>query len=173
MAAKNQRTITELLADIFPILDGMNRDHFDQLRELGFRLLPMSGQFLRCVDQPELVSKIRKAIPSDAVVITLDGQIVRVHPGIQGYGSDTFAICFGSKEWPVVPEGTLIPQLEMLIFGERPDLDRDILHRITVPVLDPSASYELRISKRAHRVDFIRELETEDQVILRVSKREP
>lgn len=126
--------------------------------DLGFKLLPMSGQFIRSVDFDECIFRIKAALPKDAKLMLYDGVAIRL-----GIMEDLYYMIFGSKEWSIVPEGEIIPKLEPIFLGKAfgdPVSDLRVIH---VP---EGIECQLVINKRTHTLSIPREEETDEHCIV-------
>lgn len=149
------------LRQTFPIISDWSEEH----AALGFRAMPFSGKFARSMPLDVVLAKIKEALPSDAVIYSMDGLLYRMRGGISGYGSDTYSIVFGSSTWEALPEGSLCPELYPM-FHEMPVKEDGEAYRIELNHFSPPASYEIVIDKRTQVFEIPRDRETEEQVVI-------
>lgn len=128
--------------------------------DLGFKVLPISGYFVRSVAFDEFISRVKAMLPDDVKLMLYDGQPIRRY-----IPKDEYMIVFGSKTWEKVAEGQIIPRLEPLFLGEAAgDPIRD-LRIISVP---DDIELCVIINKQTHAFIIPKGEETDDQCVVRV-----
>ena len=136
-------------------------DFSEAYQEWGFKVLPITGAFMRSVNFEEFISRLKAALPRDARLLAIDDIAIRPE-----FMRDVWTMVFGSKEWPLVGEREALPRLEMLFLGDRAPTgtpDTRILGHVPVDV-----ELVLTINKRTHSLVMRKEDETEDALTLRI-----
>lgn len=98
----------------------------------GLRIIAISGDLARvaCNDSNlnRIFSDLLTQIPSDAMIIDDDGQVIRhrVAYSHTGYGAynDELQIIIASNEWQPIDEGSMIPFLEIKRRVTREEFER-------------------------------------------------
>lgn len=166
MAVVSVHRLAEILAQSFPVdsADGRVRP---VRNDIGYRILPITGQAVRFMALDDLVSRLKDVLPSDAAILAIDGLILRLatHMG-SGYGRDSYNVIFGSSSWDPLDEGALIPVLEPIFYRHAPAPEDAAPIRIHLPVLEHGHSYELAIDKRAFSIEIPRSREDDEQCVI-------
>lgn len=131
--------------------------------ELGLKVLPVSGLLIRAVDLDTLISCIKVVLPSDAKLMTYDGAPLQMT-----WPDDECLMIFGSKTWPIVPEGQQLPRLEPVFLGEAVGAPVPDLRIIHVP---EGIECRLVANKRTHALTIPKDEETDDQCVVIVTPR--
>ena len=161
-----QKLVTEQMLEIQQKI----RDSFDCVEdwfadpELGFKALPISGYFIRSVPFSEYIARVKQMLPDDVKLMIYDGAPIRL-----SNMNDTYTMIFGSKAWPVLPEGSLIPKLDPLFLGEatgEPVRDTRVVH------VSEGIECHLVINKATHEVVFSKDLESEWRCVV-IAKPKP
>lgn len=143
----------EMIEKSFNCVDSYSADP-----DLGFKILPITGDFIRSVDLDEFISRIKAMLPSDVKLIRYMGGPLR-----ESMDRDEYGLVFGSKTWPRGPEGGILPRLEPLFLGEAVGAIVPDLRIIHVP-----EGIECRVvfNKQAHMLVVPKEEETEQCCIV-------
>jgi hypothetical protein len=149
------------LEKAFPIWDEAKKD------ESGFvrgRVIPISGRLIRNV-MPEVLinSFLKPSLPADAELLALDDMILRMHPGVTGYGSDAFCLCVISKEFDPVPEGHSFPVVDILTMSNPLPDDPKEIAVFSIPTDRPT---EIQINKNSLRMEIPKNRETKDSLTI-------
>lgn len=143
-------------------------ENFDpEYRDWGYMVLPVSGAFMRTqVDLDAFVFALKACLPKDARLNVVDGLAMRM--SVQyGRPEDLWNMVFGSKEWPQVEEGAILPRLEPIFLGDyvtgNPVCDMQVLG-----YTPPQVGLQVRVDKRTHKLVIRKEDETESEVWIRV-----
>lgn len=125
---------------------------------LGLKALPISGQFIRTVDFDEFISRVKAMLPFDVKLMIFDDQVLRL-----AQPNDTWLMIFGSKDWPAVEEGQLLPRLQPLFLREATGDPLYDTHLLTVP---SGVEFRLVVNKTTHTFFVRKETETEDSCVV-------
>src|SRR5262245_47314230 len=113
--------IQQKIADRFDCVEDWFADP-----ELGFKVLPISGYFVRSVPFDEYIAKVKALLPDDVKLMLYNGAPINL-----SILRDEYIMVFGSKTWPRGAEGQPIPKLDPLFLGEavgEPVRDVRIVH---------------------------------------------
>jgi len=147
--------IQQKIADRFDCVEDWFADP-----ELGFKVLPISGYFVRSVAFDEFIARVKAMLPADVKLMIYDGWVIRM-----GMSNDTYQMIYGSKTWPRVPEGERVPTLEPLFLGEATGDPVGDLRVIYVP---EGIECRLIFNKQTHMLAVPKEEETEERCVVAI-----
>lgn len=133
-------------------------EYYDADPEMGLRVLPMSGAFLRTVGWEEFATRLKAILPDDAQLLCLDG-----NPMSMRSQSDTFLITIGSMTWPRMTEGRLLPMLTPFFLRDAVEGSAHNLHAMAVP---EGVEFRLMVNKQTHALEIPKGEETDDKCVV-------
>lgn len=155
--------LTEALARVFEFANDWN-----EYKDHGLMSLRISSGFIHiCDDYTWLVATLRQMLPLDAKIICPDATPVRMEASFNGCGADTWVMVFASKEWPIVPEGGLIPKMHPLFLNlKKFDTDIEEIDLVAPPA--EKVGMDVRINKSTHSINIPKSRENDHQVVIEV-----
>ena len=150
--------VRQALKEAFPVRDILDRDD-----GVGLCMLPISGDLLRDLSPANLVDLFRKSLPADVTFFEWEGLMLRMMTNSYGSAKDQFSMVVGSKEWPLVDEGALLPRLNIICFAPVADLGPEAEGlQFNHFRIDPNSpvSYRINVPKAHFEILTPRELET-------------
>lgn len=139
------------------------KDILDRGEDIGVCVLPITGYYLRRKSPAELVEMFRNSLPADVTFFEWEGLMLRMMTNSYGSAKDELSMIVGSREWPVVEEGALLPLLNIISFAPVADLCPEAEElQFNHFAIDPNSpvSYRINVPKAHFEILTPRELET-------------
>lgn len=150
--------VRKVIHAAFPVKDILDRDE-----DIGVCTLPLTGYYLRRKSPAEVVEMFRNSLPADVTFFEWEGLMLSMMTNSYGAATDQFSMIVGSKEWPVVEEGALLPRLNLISFAPVADLGPEAEGlQFNHFMIDPNSPvpYRINVPKAHFKILTPRDLET-------------